>query len=230
MATPTKTPAKPKAATKTQPEPAQAENVEQEGVTIEDDPIEKLAPISEKIWIIGKPPEMGGDENQWGRYIQRPMGYIEMQRFVGMITKYLGMAVREGGTAGFEDVLGGSGSLIERGRALRERDLTDAGSFMSLALSIASYVPDFFLECYCFWLDIPYRERDWAKLVMAQRWDPDNDSWGLKREDANEMTSIFISQNYEEIRAFFVEDLPGIGRQIVAQEQARNTESQSSKQ
>jgi hypothetical protein len=86
---------------------------------------------------------------------------------------------------------------------------------------LSAYVPDLLLECYCIWLQVPNSERIWAKLVFEQPWDPANNKWGLKDEEHRIVIGTFVDQNYEELRAFFTEDLPAIIRRVVVNERAR---------
>lgn len=185
--------------------------------------MDALVPMAEaKVWVVGKPPELGGDTNEYSRYMQKPLGYIQMMRFMGLVTNAMSEAVKAGGTIAMEDLWGGEGlSWRERGERLRSQDFADAGSFAAMALKLISYSPNFLLDCYVLWLDVPPHEKEWAKRVMASPWRPEDGKWGLKEDDGFAMIETFIDQNFEDIRSFFVEKLPRLMLRISKQERDR---------
>lgn len=222
------------------PEEAQArvEAEEEERKRKREEDMDALEPmVDAQVWVVGKPPELGGEPNEYSRYIQKPIGYIQMMRFMGLVTNAMSEAVKAGGTIAMEDLWGGEGlSWRERGERLRSQDFADAGSFAAMALKLISYSPNFLLDCYVLWLDVPVHEKEWAKRVMAQPWRPEDGKWGLKQDDGLAMIETFIDQNYEDIRSFFVEKLPRLMLRIGKQERDRKakldpepTESPSSK-
>jgi hypothetical protein len=127
------------------------------------------------------------------------------------------------------DIFGeGGGTIRERAAKLTQRDFRDASQFAAMAMELSAYVPDLLLECYCIWLQVPNGERIWAKQVFEQPWDPDNNKWGLKDSEHRIVIGTFVDQNYEELRAFFTDDLPTIIRRVVVNEKARaDRESES---
>lgn len=184
---------------------------------------DKSAP---KRWVIGKPPEEGGDKDEYEVYMQEKLGYMARNRFFSLTARTMSRAIKaSGGQAltGMEDVFGGEGTLQERGRRLRERDFADASSFFTLAMELVGYSPDYLNECYAMWLNVPIAkgERAWFKEVIEEDWDPKSDKWGITEAQGMEMIEIFIDQNYEDIRRFFAETLPAIGRRVAARERER---------
>jgi hypothetical protein len=187
-----------------------------------DKPVDDLKEI--RRWVIGKPPADGGKESEYSVYVQQPLGWMARSRFFSIMSAALSKAIRATGgeVAGMGDIFGeGGGTMRERAQRLTQRDFQDASSFAAMALELAAYVPDLLSECYCIWLQIPNGERGWAKLVFEQPWDPDNNKWGLKDHEHRIVIGTFIDQNYEELRAFFTEDLPAIARRVVVNEKAR---------
>jgi hypothetical protein len=174
-----------------------------------------------KRWCIGKPPEEGGQPEEYEFYEQRELGHIRRMEFQALVTRTIANALKEGGAVGlpFDDVLGsGGGSLRQRAAAIASQDIADATSFMATAFTLASYSPNFLLDCYCIWLDIPSVDRKWAKRVMAQNRNPEKDQWGLTDDMGFEMAERFIDQNYEAIRGFFAERLPSLVKRAIARE------------
>jgi hypothetical protein len=192
------------------------------------DALEDLS--SARTWVIGKPPELGGKENQYSVYTQKPLGYFQMMRFMSMVANTISEAVKSGGTVQLEDLWGEEGlSWRERGQRLRSQDFSDAGSFIAMGFKLIAYAPDFLLDCYCLFLDVPAgAEREWAKRVMSRPWDPDNNQYGLKEEDGDEIVQTFIDQNYEDIRTFFVEKLPKWVLRLSKQERDRKQKNEAS--
>lgn len=197
--------------------------------------LDALEPMAEpKQWIIGKPPESGGTEDEYSIYVQKPLEYFPRLRFFSLVTKTIGEAIKAGGVINIDgSILGGEGNVRQRFQQLQASDFSDVGSFMQLAMQLVGYAPEFLLECYCMWLSIPTDERRWAKLVMQTPWKPDENKWGLTQAQHMEIVEIFIDQNYEDIRDFFVEELPKWGRRVQARERdkqkAQESESAQSK-
>jgi hypothetical protein len=187
-----------------------------------DRPVDDLSEV--RRWVIGKPPGEGGKESEYSVYVQQPLGWMARSRFFSIMSAAMSKAIRATGgeVAGMGDVFGqGGGTIRERAAKLTQRDFQDASQFAAMAMELSAYVPDLLLECYCIWLQIPNGERGWAKLVFEQPWDPKNNKWGLKDEEHRIVIGTFIDQNYEELRAFFTEDLPSIARRVVVNERAR---------
>lgn len=204
----------------------------------EEDPLEILAPQAEpRRWLIGKTPEYGGNENQYSVYIQEPLSYINRMKFFALVSKNVAAALKQSGKLEF-----GDGASIdvdedmtvrERMDRLRQTDFANAGSFMTLAFQLMSVSDTFLVDCYMLWLDVPAAERSWAKRIMSQRWDPDNNKWGLKPGEGEEIVAVFIDQNYEDIHDFFAEDVPQLWKRVQARQkdrQDRKSESGLSKQ
>lgn len=198
--------------------------------------LEVLEPLAEpRRWVIGKPPEKGGTEDEYSIYVQRPLEYMSRLRFFSLVTKTVAEAIKAGGviSIGGNDLFGGSGNVRQRIQQIQASDFSDVSSFMGLAMQLIAYTPDFLLECYCLWLGVPAGEKAWAKMVMDQPKDWDNNKWGLSQKEHLEIVEVFIDQNYEDIRDFFAVELPRLGRRVQRNEelrQARESESAQSKQ
>jgi hypothetical protein len=199
-----------------------------------DKPVDDLKEV--RRWVIGKPPQEGGKESEYSVYVQQPLGWMSRSRFFSIMSAAMSKAIRATGgeVAGMGDVFGeGGGTIRERAQRLTQRDFQDASQFAAMAMELSAYVPDLLLECYCIWLQVPNGERQWAKLVFEQPWDPTNNKWGLKDEEHRVVIGTFVDQNYEELRGFFTDDLPAIARRVVVNEWARagrESESAPSKQ
>jgi hypothetical protein len=201
-----------------------------------DEQIETLVPQSEaKIWIIGKPPEMGGEDNEWERYIQRKLGFIEMQRFFALCSKAMLRAIKEGGDNAVSELGGmfGGGDIRTMTAQLRQQDFNEAANFMAMAFALVSYVPEFLTDCYALWLRVPDTQQLWFRRTIEQPWDPDNEMYGLSNDAGREMIERFLDQNYEDIRDFFAREIPNLFdrvKQLEKKRTDRESGSQQSKQ
>lgn len=193
--------------------------------------LDKLEPSNKPVrWMIGKTPEHGGTEKQYSIYVQDKLPWMPRQQFFALVSRTFAQALKASGgnVGGMGDIFGDEGgSLIERGRRLTQRDLTDASQFMALAFELVGYSPDFLIDCYVILLDVPRAERAWAQARFSETWDPEKEKWGLKDEQHEEIIQTFIDQNYEEIRRFFVVTLPAMGRRVALHERSRDRASKS---
>lgn len=241
MATTTKTPTKktePKDAP-VEPQAVSAEEIEAQKMAKQDsdavvkenaDALEILEPDTEpKQWIIGKPPEHGGTDDEYSIYVQEPLPYLKRLRFGALVTKAITDSMKAtGGDIGSD--LFGAGSMRERARELSDSDFSDAGSFMQLAFELSTHVPDFLLDCYVMWLNVPPVEKVWAKRVMEQNWNPDKKKWGLTDEQHEEIVLTFIEQNYDGIREFLSGNVPRLAEKVKKLEKARKDRESGSAQ
>ena len=228
MATPTKTaPAPPLEVDKSIVDDKAADELISEA----EEAMEILEPkVEAKRWVIGKPPEKGGKNTEFSVYTQMPLGYMARNRMFSLIGRTMSAAIKAtgGSVGGMEDIFGqGGGTLIERGRRLGARDFQDASQFFTLAMELVGYAPDFLSDFYAIALEVPIGERGWFREVIEQPYRPDDDKWGLAEDDGIEMIEIFIDQNYEDIRRFFTEKLPRVGRRASQREQEHKTARES---
>lgn len=184
---------------------------------------EALDPVAKQvIWMIGKTPELGGKEHEWSRYVQQPLGAIAQIRFFALVAKTIKNAAKEGGLDVLAEVLGMK--QINPREILSNADFADAANFIPLLLALVESTPDFLMDAVMYWLDVPNAEQAWARATMEERYDPDNGQYGLKRGDPVTMMEIFIGQNYEDIRAFFSDDLPKLAKAWQREREARSSD------
>lgn len=195
-----------------------------------DEAIEALDPkVDPKRRRIGKPPEEGGKEGEYAYYMQDKLHWMARQRFFSLTSGVMSRAIRAtgGSVGGMADVFGNQGGTIaQRFTRLKSRDWSDASSFAVLAFELISYSPDYLIECYTIWLDVPRDDRDWAKQLFEEPWDPKNERWGLKDEDHRDIIETFIDQNAEDIKDFFTEELPKIWKRAAERVRAEMEEDE----
>jgi hypothetical protein len=194
--------------------------------------LDKLEPMVEVVsYTLGKPPEKGGEKNEYSIYVQQPLGYIATLRFYGLVGKTVAEAVKAGGVVDLGDAFNnsGNGNLQERAKQIMEQSFNDAGSFAALLFQLVAYSPDFILEFYCMALDVPIAERRWAKAVMEQPHRPDQNKWGLTRKQGQDIIERFIDQNYDEVRDFFADIVNNVAKRVRKNEKRRRSTSDQSK-
>ncbi len=193
--------------------------------------LNKLDPLVEiTSWTIGKPPDKGGESNEYSIYVQQPLGYVATLRFYGLIGKTVAEAIKAGGAVDLGDAFNSTGGNIqERAKQIMEQSFNDAGSFAALLFQLIAYSPDFILEFYCIALDVPPTERRWAKAVMEQPYRPDNGKWGLQRAQGQDIIERFIDQNYDEVRDFFTDLIGNVNKRVRKNEARRKSTSDLSK-
>lgn len=195
--------------------------------------IEILAPVTEpRRWIIGKPPEKGGVEAEYSIYYQEPMSYMQRIYFMSLVTKTMADAIKMGGSIevnGADILNADGGTLRERAASMADTEFGDVASFFALALQFMSTAPNFLIDCYCIWLDIPNVERAWAKRVFKQRHHEEDEQWGLTDDEHIEIVQVFISQNYDDLREFFTGKIPTLVKQVRDRERALTLKSAEKK-
>lgn len=179
--------------------------------------------VDPKRWCIGKPPQepYAGDEDEYEFYIQRPLSHIQRGKFFGLVMRTIALSIKQGGglELPFGDVLGtDGGSLQQRYQQFTQQDITDVTSFVTMMFTLASHADDFIVDCWLIMLQVPGTDRVWFRQVIDQRWDPDNEEWGITEKDTVELLERFFDQNYEEVRDFFVTDLARFGAKVAAKE------------
>lgn len=200
---------------------------EEEARALAEAELDKLEPMVDVVsYIIGKPPEQGGSKNEFSVYVQQPLGYIATLRFYGLVGKNVAEAVKAGGVVDLGEAFTNSnGNVQDRAKQIIEQSFNDAGSFAALLFQLIAYSPNFILEFYCISLDIPVDERKWAKQVMEQPWRPEENKWGLKREQGQEIIERFVDQNYDEVRDFFGDLFRNVSKRVRKNEKRRKSTS-----
>lgn len=146
-------------------------------------------------------------------YVQKPLSYLAFLEFSGLLAKKIDEAMASGLT--IQDVLKtaeGAIPFVVDGKtisaAVTKDDFEGADSLVQGLFKLASYVPDIIEEAQFIWLRVPRKDRPYLREI----WGRSRDEGGMTAEEGEEMLSVFIDQNYEELEDFFVERLPRIAR------------------
>lgn len=197
------------------PEPeVTSEVVEQASDDLAD--IEK--PIEPRVWVFeGDFTLRRGDvdipQHFKGEYVQEPLSYIGFLEFTGLLARKIEEAMRGEGGLTIKDIIDTSEGMVplvvdgDRIESIvQRRDFEGIDAFVQGLMKIASYVPDVIEECQFIWLGVPRRDRSFLREI----WRKPRDRGGLSHDEGEEMLSLFIEQNYEELEDFFTVRLPRI--------------------
>lgn len=172
--------------------------------TAEDD-IEK--PIAHKEWRFEAEYELvmrGTPEMQtFSRtYIQKPLSWQAMSEFTGLIGRKLSEAMKGPEGLSIDRMVPGEAGIplqFQDGRISLADDGTGGiDAIVQSFAHLASYVPDLLGESQCIWLRVPRQER----ALLMDIWSRPADEGGMSMDQGEEMLSIFIEQNYDELESF----------------------------
>jgi hypothetical protein len=150
-------------------------------------------------------------------YLQEPLSYNGIVQFVGLLSRKLEeimsgptglslgniielvglMQPQEG-----EDVNDPEDQRNMLMRMLGQGNVSGVDTFVKGFLKLVGYVPDILDEAQCIWLRVPFRDRMFVREIWAMA----PGKGGLNRQEGSEMFNVFISQNYEELEGFLVEE------------------------
>lgn len=161
-----------------EPTPPKAEKAEEP----EEDPIEAIQPSSEPVKR-----SLMDDQGNVADYYQAPLLFFSKIEFFSLVGDTLSKAMEgEGGLTVM--------ALMDTApRAIDSQALASADTFIAGIAKLTSHVPNFLKDCYCIWLDIPMRERAWAREAMKNM----NDAEGIS------IIETFLDQNSAAMEDFF---------------------------
>lgn len=156
--------------------------------------MEQIEPSDEpKEWMLAL-------NGQAAMYTQAPLSFFRKIEFFSLVGDTLSQAMEgdDGLTVvGMLNSIGGGTSP-----SLEPQDLKDADSFVAGLAKLTAHVPNFLKDCYCIWLNVPKKERAWAREAL----DHLSDAEGI------EIIETFIDQNADALEDFFRETAPRLAR------------------
>jgi hypothetical protein len=177
--------------------------------SVEDD-IEK--PIAQRDWKFSADYNIEiGDKAETHHYertyTQKPLSYHAMLEITGLLGRKLDEAMSGPEGLSVDKII----ELLPdeklpviftegRVRVADNPGLKEIDSLIKSFLKVITYVPDFLIEAQCIWLRIPRNERPLAMDI----WSRPVDEGGMSMKDGDEMLSLFIEQNYDEIEYFLI--------------------------
>lgn len=147
------------------------------------------------------------EEREFSRsYMQKPLSYTAMLQFTALVGERISQAMGEGVT--LDSILGDVSGIAGAIRGGTSGGLFDGGengyagidSFVSGIAKLATHLPTIVEDCQCIWLRVPLQER----FIVKEIWGYSPEDGGLSMQDGEEMMSLFIAQNYQELKDFFI--------------------------
>ena len=167
------------------------------------DDIEK--PIAHKEWQFEADYEIWNgkmEEQHFSRkYIQKPLSYLAFGEFTGLIGRKLSEAMQGPDGLSVDRITPGDIGIpleFNDGQLSISKDTEGVDAIIQGIAKIAAYVPDFMGEAQCIWLRVPRNER----TLLIDIWSRPVDEGGMSMDNGEEMLSIFIEQNYDELMNF----------------------------
>lgn len=154
-----------------------------------EDVLDTIVPKKEpKVWTIG-PTDIQRT------YVQKPLSFIAKMQWFSLVGEVLDKALS--GPDGMS--LNSLFSTPVRGDALRMADFRDADTFVQAIGKLLAAAPEFLVDSYLIWLNVPDYDRDITRDLMKL---PPDDG-GLTDEQGMEIIEVFLDQNYEALADFF---------------------------
>jgi hypothetical protein len=136
-----------------------------------------------------------GPEGMERDFIQKPLGFIQKAQWFALVGGVL------------DDALAGEkgmslNSLFDtpaRGGQMRIEDFRNADMFVQAVGKLLRVAPNFLIDSYCIWLNVPdYDHREVGILMSLPE-----DEGGLSDEDGIKIIEVFLDQNYQALADFF---------------------------
>jgi hypothetical protein len=182
---------------------------------------EEISQQEEIEIIIGKEPKVWviGPEEASRTFIQKELSFISKAQWFSLIGDVLDKALS--GPSGIS--LNSLMSTPGRPGALSARDFRDADTFVQAIGKLLSVAPNFLVDSYLIWLNVPDYDRDLVRDLMKLP----PDEGGLSDEQGMGMIETFLDQNYDSLASFFGERLLGVQARV--RKLAEDRESRRSK-
>lgn len=157
-------------------------------------------------------------------YMQKPLSYQAFGEFTGLLGRKLDEAMSGPSGISIDRLIPGEGGQLplafQDGKlSLVKSDFAGVDSIIQGIGKLASYVPDFISEAQCIWLRVPRAER----ALLIDIWSRPVDEGGMSMDEGEEMLTLFIEQNYDELEDF----LPRYLRLKAAATKMRNRRKKS---
>ena len=165
------------------------------------DVLDAIVPKKEpKTWTIGPP----GDLQRV--YVQKPLSFIAKMQWFSLVGEVLDKALSGPGGMSLNSLF----SSPARGTELRIEDFRDADTFVQAIGKLLSAAPDFLVDSYLIWLNVP----DYDREIMRQVMKLPPDEGGLTDDQGIEMIEVFLDQNYEALLDFFTQKISQIQKRV----------------
>ena len=170
--------------------------------------LDAIVPNAEPhVWTIG-PPDMERT------FIQKPLSFIAKMQWFSLVGNVLDKALS--GPQGLS--LAGLFAAPGRAGELRAQDFRDADTFVQAISKLLAAAPDFLVESYLIWLNVPDYDRGPVRDLMNLP----ADEGGLSDEQGIKIIEVFLDQNYDALASFFGERLQALQNRVAKLNQLRS--------
>jgi hypothetical protein len=184
---------------------------------VEDEPdevdeLELIEPkVDHKEWVIGDP-------SLNLRYVQTPLSFIGKMQWFALVGDVIDRAMSGPSAISVNELLN---SPNKPGQTLSMDDLREADTFVRAIGKLLIHAPDFLVESYCIWINVPKTEREIVTEIMNSP----VSMGGIDDDMGMEIIERFIDQNYDELSDFFSVKVGALQKRVAAKTKARRDRS-----
>lgn len=171
------------------------------------DVLDAIVPNAEPhVWTIGPP-----DTER--TFVQKPLSFIGKMQWFSLVGNVLDKALS--GPQGMS--LASLFSAPNRAGQLRAQDFRDADTFVQAISKLVAAAPEFLVDSYMIWLNVPDYDRGTVRELMNLP----ADEGGLSDDQGMQIIETFLDQNYDALASFFGERLQALQNRVAKLNQLR---------
>ncbi len=153
--------------------------------------LEILEPSYEPVtWTFGQEPDTVV-------FVQRKLSFIGRMQWFALVGGALDAAMSGPDGLSVNNILGAPEGV--RGGQMTMADLADADTFVQAIAKLLAVAPDFLMDSYMIWLNVPTHSRPLIKQMFSRA----EDEGGLTEDQGVGMVETFLDQNYDALADFF---------------------------
>jgi hypothetical protein len=173
------------------------------------DTLDAIVPKAEpRTWNIGP-------EDMRRTFVQKPLSFIGKMQWFSLTGEVLDKAL----TGDSAMSLNGLFSAPGRPGQFRAEDFRDADTFVQAISKLLSAAPNFLLDSYLIWLNVPDYDQEIVKELMKLP----PDEGGLSDDDGIGIIETFLDQNYDALASFFGDRLGQLQARVTKLSQLRES-------
>lgn len=157
--------------------------------------------------------QMEGREAISYTWTQKRLNFIRKMQWFALLGEVVDKTLSEGG-ASISDLL--DVPMRDAG-AFSPSDFADADQFIRIASRLTAQAPDFLIDSFAIWLNVPDNEVP----VATQFFRMDEEEGGLSDDQAIEIIETFIDQNFDSLSDFFGGRVGGLIKRVQYRQQKR---------
>lgn len=179
---------------------APTEEMKTEAPEEERDVLDTIVPKKEpRTWEIGP-------EDFRRTYVQKPLSFIAKMQWFSLVGEVLDKALS--GPEGMS--LNSLFSTPTRTGELRMQDFRDADTFVQAIGKLLAAAPEFLVDSYIIWLNVPDYDHEVMRTIMKLP----PDEGGITDDQGIEIIEVFLDQNYEALADFFTQRISQLQKRV----------------